>query len=118
LRLSDVSVVVDLDCISQEYKTPSVFVIKLEFVEFLLAVNRPFDTKMVTTTVDFSYIGSFSIDSFPNNAHTEIIASVLKISPLKDKLFKAISKWSVQLQKLTEVSSRMVKFPELCYYCP
>lgn len=109
---------VDLDCNSVDYSIPSVFIINFDFFEFLLSVNRPFDTKIVETIVTFSSNSSFTIDAYPNNASTEIIASALKSTSLKDKLVAAVSKWSTVLQKFYEESAKIVKFPELCYYCP
>lgn len=118
VRIDDFTITSDLDCNSLEYKTPSVFVINFDFIRFVLEIRRPHDTRVVETEVFFNSIGKMSIDNYPKNAHTEIIAAELMSSPLKEKLISALGKWSVVFQKLYESSVKIVKFPELCYYCP
>jgi hypothetical protein len=118
VRLSDFDLVVDVDCNSPECSPQFVFVINFNFVEFLLSINRPFDTKTIKVTAEMSSIGSFSIDIHPYNAYSGLIASELKTTPIKDQLISVITKWSAVVQKLYEEAAKMEKFPELCYYCP
>lgn len=119
LRISDFTVTIDLDCSSLEYTTPSILVITFDFVEFIVEVSKSHFSIDILTTVKYSSIGNLKVDQFPNNAYTEIIAKGIKLSPLKEKLTASLSnKWSEMIQKLFETSVKVVKFPELCYYCP
>ena len=118
VKINDFTITSDLDCNSLEYKTPSVFVINFDYIAFVLEIRRPHDTKVVETEVIFNSLGKFTIGSYPENAHTGIISKELMSDSLKEKLKLALGKWSVVLQKLYESSVKIIKFPELCYYCP
>lgn len=117
LKISDISVTMDLDCNFPDYKVPSTFVINFESIMFTYEISRIFKQK-ATTNVTSPAVARFKVDYFPKNAFTEIIASEMNLNPLKEKLFASLSKWSEILSQLIEASTKNVKFPELCYYCP
>lgn len=118
LRMSDFTITIDLDCSSPEYKTPSVFMINFEFIEFVFEISKLFSTKEINTKVTYFQIGKTKTSQFPNNAYTEIIAKELNFAPLKDKFIGSLIKWSVVFQQLFSPPVEEIKFPELCYYCP
>lgn len=122
LRFSDFTITYDLDCVSEEYSTPSVMMFTFTFLEFVIEISRNHLEKKILPTISFSSFGTFSTEQSPNNAYTQMIAKEMNpsrgTSPSMTQLTDSVTRWVEILQKFLEKSAAEVKFPELCYYCP
>lgn len=125
LRFSDFTITYDLDCQSEEYKTPSVMIFSITYLDFDVMISRNHFGKEIEPEIKFKRIGAFSIRQFPNNAHTQIIATEvnpaafpIRTSDANKKFVGALIQWEGILHRLFEKAVKEVPYPELCYYCP
>lgn len=117
-RFKDFTITFDLDCETENYKTPSVLMINFDYLEFVLSIRKNALVDEMETWMNFSSIGSFRAEGFPSNVYTEIIARDVQTKPLKDKIIETVTSWSLMLQKLLAKAAKEVPFPNLCHYCP
>lgn len=122
LRFSDFTLTFDLDCDTEEYQTPSVFLITFTYLQFVIEISRNHQLKKVVPVIKYDSVGLFTVEPHPSNAYTQIVAREMNPSrgstELRDELIQSLMLWSDDIQISLEKATKETEFADLCYYCP
>lgn len=87
-------------------------------IELPIVVSRNHETKKVVPTISPAFFTSFTINQYPNNVYTQIVAKQMKLAPLTKQLIASFENWDDVLQKQLNIAIKGIPFAEICYYCP
>lgn len=84
-------------------------------IELQLQVTRNHDTKIVDSIISPASISSFTINQYPDNGYTQIIAKETKLNM---QFLASFANWDDVIQKQLNIANKEIPFAEICYYCP
>lgn len=87
-------------------------------IELPILVTRNHNTKKVVPIISPASTSSFTINQYPDNVYTQIVAKQMKKTLLNKQLITSFANWDDVLQKQLNIAIKGIPFAEICYYCP
>ena len=87
-------------------------------IELPILVTRNHESKKVVPIISPASFSSFTINQYPDNVYTQIVAKQMKVLPLSNQLNASFENWDDVLQKQLNIVIKGIPFAEICYYCP
>lgn len=108
----------DLDCHLEEYDKSATMIFLFNKIELPILVTRSHEVKKVVPIFSPASISTFTVNQYPDNVYTQIIAKHIKLTPLNKQLIDSFANWDDVLQKQLNIAIKSIPFAEICYYCP